>query len=74
MKPLVTKCSASKARPERLRTCSSDSGCDVQCDGLVEIQEDSNPQSTIRSDLTSHVMPKILIKTLTVRSQIWVRS
>lgn len=48
MKPLVTKCSGSKTRPERLRTCSSDSGCDVQCEGLVDIQEDSIPHSTIR--------------------------
>ena len=49
MKPLVTKYSASKTRPERLRTCSSDSGCDVQCEALLELQEERTRHSTIRS-------------------------
>ena len=38
MKSLVPKCPASK---ERLRTCSSDSGCDVQCEPLLDTQEDT---------------------------------
>ena len=58
MKSLVPKCPASK---ERLRTCSSDSGCDVQCEPLLDTQEDTlkerleeTPHSTIRSGPHPH--------------------
>ena len=74
MKPLVTKCSGSKTRPERLRTCSSDSGCEVQCEGLVDIQEDSIPHSTIRSDITDQARDSLSLRHCQVSLLSWLRS